>query len=255
MSLKKYKIDKKIFESKCSIIYKTQDCKIIKIEKPGFNYLKNELKIRQFLAGNDDWILPIIDHGISKNERFIIYNYIENTICSQPMNIDKLHHLGYEMISIMEYIHKKGIVHCDISTKNILYDNNKFYLNDFGHAKHITFCIDENQGKSMVGCPLFCSEYIHAGIDYAPRDDFISFAYVLVYAINNSLPWSGKNNLNSIYQEKKKFSKNILHISSIPYEIKAFCNYCFHLKLNQQPNYAILKKLFTSSNKEISIHT
>lgn len=254
MSLKKYKIEKKIFETKCSTIYKTQDCKIIKLEKPGFNYLKNELKIRQFLEVHDG-ILPIIEHGRTNKERFIIYQYIENTICSQRLKLDKLYHLGYEMISIMEHIHKKGIVHCDISTKNILYGNNKFYLNDFGHAKHITFCIDENNGKSMVGCPLFCSEYIHAGIDYAPRDDFISLAYVLVYLLHNSLPWSGKSNLNSIHEEKKKFSRNILDMTTIPYEIKAFCNYCFHLKLNQQPNYTILKKLFTSQNKEVSIHT
>jgi casein kinase 1 len=201
--------------------------------------------------------LPIIEFGISNTERFIIYNYIEYTIYKRILSKDEIYHLGHSMISIIEYIHKKGIIHCDISAKNILYDsnNNNFYLNDFGHSKHITFCINEKGANSMVGCPLFCSEYIHLGYEYAPRDDFISLAYVLIYSIKNMLPWSGKKDLTSVYESKKNLRTNILKYSFIPYEIKIFCNYCFHLKLNEKPNYSILKKLFTSSNIEIPIHT
>ena len=44
MFLKKYNIQQKICETKCSLIYKIAGNKIIKIEKEGFNYLKNEIK-------------------------------------------------------------------------------------------------------------------------------------------------------------------------------------------------------------------
>ena len=257
MFLKKYNIQQKICETKCSLIYKIAGNKIIKIEKEGFNYLKNEIKIRKSLEENTYGILPIIDFGISNAERFVIYDYIEHTIYKRSLSKDELYKLAYTIITIMEYIHKRGIIHCDISAKNILYDSykKKFYLNDFGHSKHITFYINEKGNKPMVGCPLFCSEYIHLGYEYAPRDDFISFAYVLIYSINNTLPWSGKNNLTNIYESKKNLRTHILSYSFIPNEIKIFCNYCFHLKPNQKINYAILKKVFKSGNIEIPIGT
>ena len=92
------------------------------------------------------------------------------------------------------------------------------------------------------------------GYDYAPRDDFISLSYVLIYSIKNILPWSGKKNMTQIYLKKKTFRENIWEYDFIPNEIKIFSNYCFHLKINERPNYEILKKLFTDRN-ELSIHT
>lgn len=255
MLFKNHRIERKLTETKSSTVYKTDENKIIKVEKPGFTYLKNEIKIRKLLEKNDG-ILSILDFGVCQTERYIVYRYIEKTLYKNILPISEVYSLALEMIKIIETIHSQGIMHCDISAANILYDtkNRTFFLNDFGHSKHITFCMDEKNTGNMLGCPLFCSENIHMGYDYAPRDDFISLAYVLIYSIKNILPWSGKKNMAQIYLQKKTFRENIWEYDFIPHEIKIFSNYCFHLKINERPNYEILKKLFTDRN-ELSIQT
>ena len=254
MIVKNYKIEKKICETRGSLIYKTEQNTTIKIEKSGFNYLENEIKIRKYLE-KINGILKILDFGIFQTERFIVYNYVEESLYKKKLEINDIYKLAYQMLNTVENIHNKGIVHCDISVCNILFDSEKnlFFLNDFGQARHYTFAINERKNRPLLGCPMFCSENIHNGYDYSPRDDLISLAYVLIYSSLNKLPWSGNKDIQTIHEEKAKFREKLWRYNILE-ELKIFANYCFHLEINEKPNYSVLKKLFTN-DKHLAIPT
>lgn len=254
MIIKNYKIEKKICETRSSLIYKTEQNTTIKIEKPGFNYLENEIKIRKYLEKTYG-ILKILDFGSFKTNRFIVCNYVQECLFKKTMELFQIYNLAKQMLDIIENIHNKGIVHCDISVCNILYDrdNNIFYLNDFGQARQYTFAINEKKNRPHLGSPMFCSENIHNGYDYSPRDDLISLSYVLIYTSLGKLPWCGNKDIQNIYEEKINFRRNLWRYT-ISEELKIFTNYCFHLEINEKPNYNVIKKLFIN-DKHLTIPT
>ena len=254
MIIKNYKIEKKICETRGSIIYKTDQNTTIKIEKSGFTYLENEIKIRKYLEKTNG-ILKILDFGSFKTNRFIVYNYVQECLFKKTMELPQIYNLANQMLDIIENIHNKGIVHCDISVCNIQYDrdNNIFYLNDFGQARHYTFAINEQKNRPLLGSPMFCSENIHNKYDYSPRDDLISLTYVLISMTIGKLPWYGNKEIKIIHEEKINFREKMWRYN-IPEELKIFANYCFNLEINEKPNYTVVKKLFVN-DKQLTIPT
>jgi len=246
MLIKNYTIQKKICETRGSIVYKTTNDLTIKIEKTGFDYLKNEIKMRKFLE-KIDGVLKIKDFGVHQNERFLVYPFIEETLYKKVLSESLIYTLAQQLITTVSLIHSKGVIHCDISVCNILYDNihHCFYLNDFGQAKQFSFAMNEKNNEPLVGCPLFCSENVHKGYDYSPRDDLISLGYVFFYLFLRKLPWGGIKNIQYIHEEKRKFREKFWNLP-IPEEFKIYMNYCFHLNINERPKYTMLKQLFTN---------
>ena len=262
-----YIIKEKVCETSASIIYKcchlvTQKKLCIKIEKnsSSTSYLENETKIRKFLE-NIKGIPKITDYGFYKSRRFIIYPFISQTLHEVNMNInkDQIFNCGYQLLEIIMDIHNAGIVHCDISSFNVFCNGNidTFYLSDFGQAKNFTFALCNNFcTNKLVGSPLYCSENVHLSHEYSYRDDLISIGYLLYFCFNKILPWSGLKNTRLIFEKKKEFREKYGSLS-MPKELKIYFNYCFHLGINQKPEYIMLKKLFDYdyTNKEITIET
>lgn len=257
-----YIVNEKLCETSFSVIYKSISKKssqenTIKLERTpnSSEYLLNETKIRKLLEGHNG-ILPIIDYGIYKSRRFIIYPYISSTLFRKKLSNSRLFSCAFQLIETLNYIHSQGILHCDISATNILHDpkKNKYYLSDFGQSKHYSFILNDTTTSARYGCPLFCSENVHNGYEYTFRDDMISLGYLLFYCIEGKLPWCGLNTQREIVDQKEKFRKKYWNLD-IPKELKIYLNYCFHLKINERPEYNLLKKLFLSKQKQIEIET
>lgn len=50
---------------------------------------------------------------------------------------DEIYNIGIQLINILKYLHHSGIVHRDIRVPNVLYNQEKVYLVDFGLARWI----------------------------------------------------------------------------------------------------------------------
>lgn len=265
--LEKYDIQQKLCETGSSLIYKAyfpnkDNIVIVKVEKITNNtYLLNETKIRKFLQGTYG-ISPLIDYGLFQTKRFIVYPHMEKTLQKIWMKEDEVFECAYQLLSILQDIHGKGVVHCDISTRNILVNNNgskkQYYLNDFGQSQHFSYGLQEKRKEGLKGCPMFCSCHVHEGADYSPRDDLISLGFVLVYCFKKGLSWCGINNCKDIFEKKQEFKENFWN-EEIPQDLKIYINYCFHLGINEKPNYKMLRELFfqklSSADNEINIGT
>jgi serine/threonine-protein kinase len=72
---------------------------------------------------------------------------------------NEIYCIGKQVIDILYYLHGKGIVHRDIRVPNIIYNDNRIYLVDFGLARWI----DDEKYK--------------ANIDFSYLGDFLIYLY------------------------------------------------------------------------------
>jgi casein kinase I homolog HRR25 len=74
------------------------------------------------------------------------------------------------------------------------------------------------------------------------RDDLESLAYVLIYFLCGTLPWSTKKQRDTIINKKLDSFPNLL--SGRPKEFGMFLNYTRKLGFEDKPNYAYVHNLF-----------
>jgi serine/threonine protein kinase len=104
-----------------------------------------------------------------------------------------IHDVGMQLISIIKYLHKSGVVHRDIRTPNTLYSDGRLYLVDFGLARWI----DELRYRP--------------DIDFAYLGDFLLHLHYTSYVAKSKKkkPWHEELNLRT---EEMLFLKRLLGI-------------------------------------------
>ena len=124
---------------------------------------------------------------------------ILHTLPSKKMSIKTVCMISFQAISIIEHVHSKNFIHRDIKPDNFAVGEDMtsvLYLIDFGLAK--TFIdpttkkqIPMRDGKKLTGTARYASINALMGIEQSRRDDWESFAYVIVYLLTGTLPWQG----------------------------------------------------------------
>ncbi|XP_013109454.2 testis-specific serine/threonine-protein kinase 3 [Stomoxys calcitrans] len=106
-------------------------------------------------------------------------------------------HLFKQLISAVEYIHAKGVVHRDIKCENLLLDEDfNLKLIDFGFARKDTRTSDEQvvMSKTYCGSYAYASPEILKGMPYDPFLSDIWACGVVCYAmVCGKLPYDGSN--------------------------------------------------------------
>lgn len=101
-----------------------------------------------------------------------------------------------QILLAVQYLHYNKVIHRDIKSENILIDNGKIYLADFG-----TCCIlpeFEYFGKTVIGTPYYISPEIIEGKEYTYQTDIYSLGCLFCEIYKNKLPYND-NNLRALY--------------------------------------------------------
>ena len=225
------------------------------------NILENEASLMIYLKGPN--IPYIITYGSSGDFNILVMQLLGKnlqTLLSKKkyFSIKTVCILAFQMISVLEHIHKNNIIHRDIKPENFLMgigENCIFlYLIDFGLSKSfninsVTHYSPNKEGKKLTGTPRYASINALRALEQSKRDDLESLGYVLVYLLKGSLPWqdvTGKNRterLKKILVQKIETSSTDL-CSGLPNEFEQYMDYCKDLEFEEEPNYNMLKNLF-----------
>jgi serine/threonine protein kinase len=228
----KYRVIKKIGEGSQSSIYsgeniKTKESVAIKTEKQKETdcLLKQEIYFLYRLK--DQKGMPkLITCGRSGENLVLVENLLGKSLdilfldMSKKFTLSDICQIGIQCLNRIEFVHSKGIIHCDIKPENFtigLKDPYIIYLIDFGlcqnykslkSGKHIDFSFT----GYMTGTARYASRHALRGKQLSRRDDVESFAYMILYFLAKKLPWMNMKakNMAQKYQKIYLKKKNLI---------------------------------------------
>ena len=264
----KYKPSKKLGEGSFGKIYLaynviTKEKYALKLENRNNHQslLEQEAYILCYLKG--EGIPYIKSYGYSGEYNVLVMELLGKSLeqlfeeKGSKLSLKTVCMLGIQMISRLEYIHNKHILHRDIKPDNFIIgidiNSYKVYLIDFGLSKkyrssrtlqHIKY----SENKKLIGTARYASINALAGIEQGRRDDMEALSYVLIYFLRGCLPWQGlrvnkkEDRYKKILEKKKMVNSKELCIG-LPNQFYLFVDYCRQLKFDEEPNYEYLKGL------------
>ena len=157
-------------------------------------------------------IVQVYNTVITSSAKYIIMEYVEGITLKKHIDhrgaLPEREVLYYatQILSALDYIHSKGIVHCDIKPQNIiLLQNGSIKVADFGIARRDAM-LDRSKERSDValGTVYYVSPEQAQGKAPKPESDLYSLGVMLYEAMTNRLPFYHEN---SIEVAKMQISK------------------------------------------------
>ena len=262
----KYRTIKKIGEGSFGKVYKAEydgEYYAVKFEdrNKGQNLLEAEATIMSYLKGPN---IPVIkSFGYSGDYNILVMQLLGKSLEElfnklQKFSVKTSALLIYQMISILQYIHDKHIIHRDIKPDNFVMELNKknaiLYLLDFGLAKKYRSSRTLVQypyikKKKLTGTARYASIHALEEMEQSRRDDMESIGYVIMYFLRGNLPWQGlkikrkKDKYKKILDKKKETSSKDLCIN-FPDEFREFVEYTRNLDYEEEPAYEKYRNKF-----------
>ena len=177
--------------------------------------------------------------------------------CCKRLSLKSVLMLADQMVSLLEFMHSRSYMHCDIKPANFLMGAGSkmhiCHIIDFGSARpfrnpltgrHNVYYI----GKKFNGTARYASINTHSGIEQSRRDDMESLGFVLIYFLRGSLPWQGfeadtKKEIYRLIRDCKQASHPELLCRGYPTEFLNYFIHCSSLKFEDQPDYCYLKRI------------
>ncbi|KAH0795246.1 CK1 family protein kinase [Histomonas meleagridis] len=225
--------------------------------------LKFEAKVYQELSGSPN-IPNMYWFGTQNNNDIMVLDLLGKSLeeiheTYHQLSLKTVLMLADQMISSIEFVHKRSYIHRDIKPDNFVMGldekSNQVFLIDFGLSKK--YCdpkthqhIPYTEGKSLTGTARYASIHALSGCEQSRRDDLESLGYVFVYLLKGSLPWMGlksnnryKTQYDHILKVKEKTPISDL-CKGIPKEFCQYLELVRNLDFDEEPDYSLYRKMF-----------
>ena len=268
----KYRTIKKLGEGSFGRVYKAEykgEYYAMKFESraEGQNLLETEATIMSYLKGPN---IPFIkSFGYNEEYNILVMQLMGKSLediinIRHKFSVKTTAMIGYQMISVLQYIHDRHIIHRDMKPDNFVMGygdkNAKLYLIDFGLAKKYRSSKTLIQYPyikkiKLTGTARYASIHALEEMEQSRRDDLESAGYVLLYFLRGSLPWQGlkiktkEDRYKRILDKKKETTSDEL-CRDFPEEFKYYIDYTRNFGYSENPNYGILKKNFINLVRE-----
>ncbi|KZO99715.1 kinase-like protein [Calocera viscosa TUFC12733] len=218
--------------------------------------LKHEALLLQALQ-NTSFVPRLYAYG-----RLPHYEYIAMEKCEEmfpynvklPMEVPKVFDLAFDIMNILEELHKRDILHGDIKPQNILLRPARAgvpartVLCDFGLSRSLARAAME-EDIHTVGTSDYTSLASHAHKALGASHDLEQLAYVLLYLLRGNLPWKfrprnlAQSRAQYLYLPKVKaaWSGQALSVG-YPSIFGAILDYARSLPPRELPRYDLIRK-------------
>ena len=209
-----YKIIEKLGEGGMGVVYLAEDLnlerkvaiKFLPRHIAGNSEERERFKIEAKAAAalNHPNIATIYAIEESGEDTFIVMEFIDgielkDKIKSGPIPIKEAINIAVQIAEGLEAAHKKGIVHRDIKSQNIMIsDDGKVKIMDFGLAK-VSGGTQLTKVGSTIGTAAYMSPEQALGEEVDTRSDIFSFGVVLYEMLTARLPFNAEHQAALVY--------------------------------------------------------
>ncbi|UYV83298.1 KSR1 [Cordylochernes scorpioides] len=183
--------------------------------------------------------------------------YTEIHIRKNKYNLNKLLSISKQIAQGMGYLHARGIVHKDLKTKNIFYENGKVIITDFGLFSVTNLCRGNRKGAWLT-IPKGWLCYLAPEVirllktgdhhqDYLPfttASDMYAFGTVWYELLCTQWPFSGQPSESIIWQVGKGVKPTLANLQASK-EIKTILVSCWAYTPRERPEFSKLQSLLT----------
>jgi serine/threonine protein kinase len=184
--------------------------------------------------------------------------------CHSKFSVKTVLMIADEMLSRLEYMHRKGFVHRDVKPENMAIgrgrQSNLIYIFDFGLTKSYGFArseppLPDSANRRFIGTPLFASIRAHHGNGGFPCDDLESLAYSLIYLVTGSLPWMKLADADhkAIEECKKETTIDSL-CGDAPDVFRQFLTLVRSLPCGSDVDYSGYRRMFRGAFFQMNLH-
>jgi len=217
------------------VVYKAEDTKLkrtvaLKFLPPELTHIPDVkdrfMREAQAAAALDHPnICTVYEFDEAEEKTFISMAYVEGQslrkkLESGPLELDEALRIATQVAEGLQIAHKKGIVHRDIKSSNIMVDDrNQAKIMDFGLARMTGGTLLTKEGTAM-GTIAYMSPEQARGEAVDHRSDIWSFGVVLYEMFGGQLPFKGEHDQGVVYSILNKKPKPITELrSEIPVSI------------------------------------
>jgi serine/threonine protein kinase/tetratricopeptide (TPR) repeat protein len=248
-----YKILEKLGEGGMGVVYKAQDTKLDRLVALKFlptHLTTNDTEKKRFLQEakaaarlNHPNICTVYEIGEVDGQSFFAMELVEGTTLhnlitlplSPPLKrgerggivLTDIINYAIQIVVALQEAHKKGIVHRDIKSENIMVNNNgQIKIMDFGLAK-VKGAGRLTKTSSRAGTVAYMSPEQIQGQEVDARSDIWSFGVVLYEMLTGQLPFKGDYEQAVIYSILNEEPNKITNFQpNIPLELEKIVNNC-----------------------------
>jgi len=231
----RYQILEELGRGGMGVVYKAEDTKLkrtvaLKFLPPELTHIPDVkdrfMREAQAAAALDHPnICTVYEFDEAEEKTFISMAYVEGQslrkkLESGPLELDEALRIATQVADGLQIAHKKGIVHRDIKSSNIMVDDrNQAKIMDFGLARMTGGTLLTQEGMTM-GTIAYMSPEQAQGEEVDHRTDIWSFGVVLYEMFGGQLPFMGEHDQAVVYSILNKNPKPITELrSEIPVSI------------------------------------
>ena len=173
-------------------------------------------------------IVPVYDVGEDKGQPYYVMRYmsggsLRRWVKSGKLSLQDTADIVERIALGLEYAHRKGIVHRDLTPDNILFDNhNNPYITDFSLAKLIADTFRTNSGNGFIGTPEYISPEQAQSHPVDHRTDIYGLGVITYEMLTGEKPYKASDSFGVLVKHVSEPVPEILKANpDLPPEVDA----------------------------------